>query len=303
MKVKIKDLHPNPFRDLSSYPFNKEKIEQLKKSIEATGFWDNILARQVNGKIQIAYGHHRLKALKEVFSGEYMVEVPVKDLSDELMLKIMANENMEEWQSSVAVIDETVRATIKFLMHPDADEIGKKHPDYIGIDEISEFLGWNIGRVMNSFARINAIEQHNIDKKAVESLPTAKAATAFTSAAKKENLTVGQQRRVAKRIAESENYSPQAVKLAVEKEAAPEPTKKDVEDKLQRQMMIAFDDYLANIAVVASNLKFEVQKMRGMKSMIRNYNPDQFENRLTLKLSLDGLQKAIINTLNTLDNE
>ena len=63
------------------------------------------------------------------------------------------------------------------------------------------------------------------------------------------------------------------------------------------------DNYLANIADIANTLKDEVQRMRGMKSMIRNYNPDQYENRLTLKLSLDGLQKAIKNTLNTLDNE
>ena len=37
-----------------------EKIESLAKSINQTGFWDNILARKKNGKIQIAYGHHRL---------------------------------------------------------------------------------------------------------------------------------------------------------------------------------------------------------------------------------------------------
>ena len=93
------------------------------------------------------------------------------------------------------------------------------------------------------------------------------------------------------------------MRLAVEKEAAPEPTRKDVENKQQRQLIIDFDDYLASVTNIASNLKDEVQKMRGMKSLIRNYQPDQFENRLMLKLSLEGLQKSIINTLKELDND
>ncbi|GAH85311.1 unnamed protein product [marine sediment metagenome] len=50
MKVKIKDLEPNPFRDMDHYPINPEKIESLKNSISQTGFWDNILARKSNGK-------------------------------------------------------------------------------------------------------------------------------------------------------------------------------------------------------------------------------------------------------------
>ncbi|MCD4697868.1 MAG: hypothetical protein K8S16_16705 [Bacteroidales bacterium] len=115
-------------------------------------------------------------------------------------LKIMANENMDEWQSSVAVIDETVRAVKRFL------NAGiEKH---IGSTEICNFLGWGINRVNNSLSRINAIESGAADKKAVETIPTAKAATAFTASAKAHKLDVKQQRKVAKRILESGNYSP-----------------------------------------------------------------------------------------------
>ena len=36
------------------------------------------------------------------------------------MIQIMANENMEEWTTEVQVIDETIRATKKFLgKHPE----------------------------------------------------------------------------------------------------------------------------------------------------------------------------------------
>ena len=67
MKVKIKDLKPNPFRDMKNYPINQEKIQSLTNSINETGFWDNILARKNNGNIEIAYGHHRLVVLKKLF--------------------------------------------------------------------------------------------------------------------------------------------------------------------------------------------------------------------------------------------
>jgi len=300
MKVKIKDLQPNPFRDLENYPFNLDKIEQLKKSIKQTGFWDNVIARQVDGAIQIAYGHHRLRALQEVYDGNFEIEVPIKPLSDELMLIIMANENMEEWGSSIAITDNTVKSV--------RDNFGKirKYDGHVSSKEIHEFLGtdnWKLHTIENSFRRIRAIEKGSVDKVAVESIQSDTAATVFTTAIKGKGLTTGQQRRVANRIEESKNYSPQSVRLAVEKEAAPEPTRKDVENKQQRQLIIDFDDYLSNVTDIASKLKDEVQKMRGMKSQIRDYQPDQFENRLMLKLSLEGLQKSIINTLKELDND
>ena len=36
----------------------------LTSSIEKTGFWDNLVGRKMNGEIQIAYGHHRIEALR-----------------------------------------------------------------------------------------------------------------------------------------------------------------------------------------------------------------------------------------------
>lgn len=293
MRVKIKELLPNPFRDLSSYPFNQEKIERLKQSIEATGFWDNILARQVSGQIQIAYGHHRLKALQEVYPPNYEIEVPIKDLSDELMLKIMANENMDEWGTSTSIVDETVKATRKFL--------GTFQENKVTAKLISEFLGWENWKVEYSYARINAIEKSGIDKKAIETIPSESAANSFTAAAKKANLTTGQQRRVAKRIAEEENYSPQAVKLAVEREANP-PTKKAIKDE-EKQKVLQFDEYLEDISKRANDLKNELVSLRRSKDAIRDYDYNLFENRLHFKLSFDGLQKSIVSTFKYLENE
>lgn len=117
MKIKVRNLLPNPFRNIDAYPIDREKIRQLRNSIRETSFWNNILARPApkNGKFEIAYGHHRLVAIKEELGEEIVVDIPVRDLSDENMLKIMANENMQEWSTDWRVIVETVKAAKKFL--------------------------------------------------------------------------------------------------------------------------------------------------------------------------------------------
>jgi len=64
---KLKDVKPNPFRRTEKYPLIAGKVEFLKTSIENTDFWENIIGREVDGKLEIAYGHHRLEALKALY--------------------------------------------------------------------------------------------------------------------------------------------------------------------------------------------------------------------------------------------
>ena len=96
MKVKVKDLKANPYRNIKEYPINAVKVEALKASISESGFWDNVLARSIKGQVQVAYGHHRLEALRQL-DPDLIVDIPVKKLSNEMMLKIMANDNMDQW--------------------------------------------------------------------------------------------------------------------------------------------------------------------------------------------------------------
>lgn len=155
MKIRIKNLLPNPYRNIEAYPIDREKIRQLRNSIRETSFWDNILARPApkDGKYQIAYGHHRLVAIKEELGVDTVIDIPVRDLSDEDMLKIMANENMQEWSTDWRVIVETVRQAKKFLEeHTEiAKEYGKRYVE-VGAPAISRFLGknWPQGRIANA---------------------------------------------------------------------------------------------------------------------------------------------------------
>lgn len=114
MKFKLKDVHSNPFRDMDRYPIHPQKIEQLKKSIASTSFWDNVVARKRDGGgIEIAYGHHRLVALRALYSPETEFDWIVRDLDDKEMLKIMAHENLDEWGHDSGIERETVRAVVK----------------------------------------------------------------------------------------------------------------------------------------------------------------------------------------------
>src|SRR5438445_5406018 len=102
MKIAIRDLLPNPFRNLDDYPISTTKVAGLVASIKSTSFWDNILVRPSpsrRNKFEIAYGHHRLKALHKTYGegSSRTVDLPVRDLDDATMLKVMANENATDW--------------------------------------------------------------------------------------------------------------------------------------------------------------------------------------------------------------
>ena len=115
MKVKLKDILPNPHRRIDTYPIRGDKLEALKASIGSTGWWKNVVVRKSptkTGKYELAYGHHRLAALKALNKPGDAFEFVVEKLSDDDMLKMMASENQEEWGARFWVVLETVRALI-----------------------------------------------------------------------------------------------------------------------------------------------------------------------------------------------
>lgn len=152
-KVAIGDLRPNPFRRLDEYPIQREKVEALKNSIEHTGFWKTIVGRPADGGcVEVAFGHHRLVALQELFGPDESVEIVVQDFSNESMLQMMANENMAEWGSDGWVEVETIRATIDaadrgLIKLPEVGDRGPRQKTAQNSVQfcratIARFLGW-----------------------------------------------------------------------------------------------------------------------------------------------------------------
>lgn len=184
----IKDIQANPFRHIDRYPIRADKVAALRESIRTTSFWSNVVARQRDGKAEIAYGHHRLRALREEYGPDERVELIIRDLPDEQMLKIMARENMEEWGTSAAVEHETVRAVVeaygegKIELPPVAPDAAPRYirdaPSFVAGREpgarpahpytartVGQFLGWmspsgaTQDKVENALAALQYIEE------------------------------------------------------------------------------------------------------------------------------------------------
>lgn len=303
MKVKISELRPNPFRNIEHYPIDTEKVKTLVASIGQTGFWDNILARKEDGQIQIAYGHHRLAALKQAMKPSDTVDIPVKSLDDATMLKIMANENMDEWKTSPGVIDETVRATRDFL---------KKHPEELrkllscateqdkrarlGTPAIAEFLGWDKFRVRYALERLGLIDEGIVEPEAIRNLPTERAARDFVKAVKqfKTKPTSAQQKRAAETIVAMEKgeRGEGPVRAALLDEMLP--TKARKAQKLQD-----FSEVIARIAKLISQLSGELDTLIEYKA---EFNSSVYRKTFE-RFSFEANKKRLLKKFQTLDQE
>jgi ParB-like nuclease domain len=113
MRIALKDIKSNPYRNLSRYPLNAEKVVELVRSIQATeaGFWDNCVVRKTKDGYELAYGHARLEAAKR--AGLKDADFIVKSLPDADMLKVMLLENRGDLdRGQINVIMEAVEALV-----------------------------------------------------------------------------------------------------------------------------------------------------------------------------------------------
>ncbi len=214
MKIEIRNLIPNPYRNMNEYPLDQCKIDSLIKSIESTSFWDNLLAREsvTKGKFEIAYGHHRLVALRKLYgeNSTKTVDIPVRELDDALMLKIMANENAKDWMISTTVVMETVRTVKHFLSeHEEYLKNRSSARNLVAWDkEITNFLGgvFSERMITDALSIIAAIEQGKIDEKAIKTLPEPRKATEFVRAVKQSEkpIPATEQRKMAKLVNEEQ---------------------------------------------------------------------------------------------------
>jgi hypothetical protein len=174
MKISVQQLRPNPYRDLSRYPILREKVEALKASIRSTGFWDNVLVRKADdgSHFELAYGHHRLEALKELidekaFDAEQELELCVRKLDDATMIRIMANENVNEYHVTSEIIDETIRVAREYIQAQSKTPLTEITPS-----DISQFLGgtWNEDKVGISLQRLGLFDRGVIKREQLKGL-------------------------------------------------------------------------------------------------------------------------------------
>ena len=225
MKINVKLLRPNPYRRMEQYPIDRQKLEALKTSINETSFWDNILARKDGKYFQIAYGHHRWIAIKEL--GIKMVDIPVRNLTDAMMLKIMAEENLN-WTTSPAVVNETVLAAREFLnaelkkyktwedacanesiittIVDNAKAFVKLRDQRPGQTTILKFLGanWKQWMVQEALKVLDEEKEGKIDRKAVESMNTVDQASQLRKSFGNFKVPKDRQQQIADKLREQE---------------------------------------------------------------------------------------------------
>jgi hypothetical protein len=110
--IPIEQLLPNPYRNLDEKYFKESVILELVKSMQDTGVWAGIIARPKGKKYEIAFGHHRLEAMKRLEIKEAPIDVQ-ENLSELFMLKMMIYENgsgEDEGRETKVVIDEIGKA-------------------------------------------------------------------------------------------------------------------------------------------------------------------------------------------------
>lgn len=303
--MQVKNLRPNPFRRIENYPINSEKVESLKISIGETTFWDNLVARERNGHFEIAYGHHRLVALKELAIKE--VNIPVRDIDDGLMIRIMANENLDDWKASPAVYTETVLVAKEYLDGELAkcetwEELranksisslidGEKgfrssKGQGVGQTTILKFLGgnWKQWIIQDALNTIKEVAQATINKEAVNELPSAKHSKTFKKEVKKYNIPLTEQVGLAREI-KKEGAGYRAVENQVKEHARitnriPKPFKTKGTPKI--------DDFVENLEASLESCYNDLFKLVGN---IRYIESNFFKD--SLKTTLDMFHKRI----------
>ena len=123
MKIAVDRVHNNPNRNIQLNPLSEEGVASLKESIVRNGWWDNVVVRPhptKNDHYQLAYGHHRLAALKALAkidpntfgTAEFIVR---DDLSDWQMYCFMVDENETQSRITPAGLEENVRSGVAML--------------------------------------------------------------------------------------------------------------------------------------------------------------------------------------------
>jgi hypothetical protein len=178
MKVRLSQLHPNPFRDLVHYPVEQEKMELLKSSIKTTSMWPNLMNRphpSLADAFEIVYGHARLFAAIEELGPDAEVEVPEpRALSDADMLRIMARENDAGWRVYTHHDREVIRAARNYLLaHPErwTKKATTNTGSGPGAKAIADFLKWPVKKIANHLEVIVPVDNEEVKATLVEHMP------------------------------------------------------------------------------------------------------------------------------------
>ena len=146
-----------------------------------------------------------------------MVDLIIRDLDDETMLKMMAADNDDAYAVTPAFILETVLAAKLMISQQKAVGPGAREDSWLRT-RIASLLGWPSQRIKGALAELSMIDAGDLSKKALIKLPHARATRAFHQEIKRAQtnnhpISLKRQEQLAEKIISStENNAERAVK-------------------------------------------------------------------------------------------
>ena len=121
--IKLIDVVNNPYRDFKLDPINPETVQKMEDSIEELGFWGGLAVRKAGTKYQLAFGHHRLEALRKL--GWDKADLNVVKYDEDQMVRAMVVENATQRGAEGSAALDSVGGIIKrigYLLLTESDE-------------------------------------------------------------------------------------------------------------------------------------------------------------------------------------
>ena len=112
--ITLELIDPNPDQVFST--FDETKVIEIMESIQSNrdngkkGLWEVPTARKVDGRYQLAFGHHRKEAFRRLaLEDSFFSDMPllIEDLTDKQMFEAMGIENMNRREITILEIGET----------------------------------------------------------------------------------------------------------------------------------------------------------------------------------------------------
>lgn len=119
MLIALQKLDDSPFRDFKLYPIDEKQVSALTASMRDLGAWGGVIARPHPTKpdrYQIAAGHHRVRAARQV-RGLSVIECTVDLFDDDKMIRILAAENATQKGKNTGAMLDSVAAAMRRMAY------------------------------------------------------------------------------------------------------------------------------------------------------------------------------------------
>jgi hypothetical protein len=111
----LKDVVNSPFRDFKINPLREVALSALDESFDTVGFWENIIGREVKGKLELILGHHRTEMLRRKYKSSDTFTFNVVKKTDAEVLQMMARDHDDSYDHDLADMMERIKFSVQAL--------------------------------------------------------------------------------------------------------------------------------------------------------------------------------------------